>query len=1269
MGIVISVNGSAAGDGLLVAPDAGRTFSVPLSLSTDDGSTVSATINAAPNGAGVTLPGGAISIGPTATVISINATAVSNSRGDTVINVQVGAAKTTFSLTAITNPEIWFQGRFEVRFATDNDWYNDPKGTWGAGNDGTNPLGFGSQGPGYTFWLEGEPLFTPTGVDSLGVPLSVPTTIDKTGVGRVVRFNNPIAQRSHVAPIVTTVSGILGTLSGGGTTYFTAGDPVIGALVNVGPNTYLAQNWEPHSPPDPLPAESQAGGATFEPMALFECHIEGFFSGQPAIESPNPALDQRPRSTGYTGWVNDAASPISTTAGIPDFMTFSTTRQAALETDYGSLSAADQPTLAAGGAIVPGTGSAAGRNLVRRIQALSAVTGVAPSFGGTANRPGTDPQAWVSQEEYENGQVNDNITFLPNTSSVVAFLEGYTDFKYYNKLHTFHSDELCGFVYGSLQANSADRLAKTCIVQLQNSTFGKDQLKSIGLPATFPAAFWVVMDGFFPSELGIDATDNLTSPKNPPTVTFSVDPSNANQAAIINALQTMGQLTIEPFSGPVYTTTLPPAYAPQRILYPFTIQFTGTDGFIDETESLTLTATITVNGKTYNNSAPLVLTLAANPYVIDADGGNQYTTWLSTDLRTFTVDDDMTFFGKSVSDFYPPGAVAAQYPVTAAAASVAATAYIQYVIKQLTPSGAAGGDTFQSSLTEDEADPIDQLEYLQVNPRTHKAAFNFAICRVRIQGTTPPNPPPPFTTQAPNCRVFFRAFQAQNTVSTFDTSTTYRSTPIVVPDVTTRVPLLGVETDSMGQSEVVTIPFFAVDRVNLAAPTDLTTQPADAPNVQTISPTTGMEIDTYYGCWLDMNQPTPLFPQFVEASDFDNKTGYFNNTPMSPFQIQSINAAFTRAPHQCLIAEIAFDDVPIPPNADSSTSDKLAQRNLAYIDGPNPGVTGSRRMPHPFQIQASTTLTSTVDELMFSWGTTPAGSSASIYLPGVTAAEILALADNLYPYHALSAQDPYTITTPTGPVTFVPIPKSTGLLAGLLTVDLPLGIRDGDLYTVVVRQLTDAAQLVKGAGAANPQGARLAAAAGSAGKKVSRSRLNPSRILRWRRVLGAFQIDLRVSTKQNLLVPEERRLALFRWIAENVLPQSRWYPVMQRYISQLAGRVDGFGGNSGIIVASPSGNIPGQSSGGEKHHEHHKHHEEVSGKVSELLFDHFGDFEGFSLETRLGEFRRFRSRERRVLEIVRAALEARSWLTVIRELKKPDEVLSIIVRVPPPWHI
>ena len=63
------------------------------------------------------------------------------------------------------------------------------------------------------------------------------------------------------------------------------------------------------------------------------------------------------------------------------------------------------------------------------------------------------------------------------------------------------------------------------------------------------------------------------------------------------------------------------------------------------------------------------LTTAANPYVIDADAGNQYTSWLSTDLRVFKVDDDEVFFGKSVSQFYPPGTTPPIPPATASAAA------------------------------------------------------------------------------------------------------------------------------------------------------------------------------------------------------------------------------------------------------------------------------------------------------------------------------------------------------------------------------------------------------------------------------------------------------------------------------------------------------------------------------------------------------------------------------------------------------------------------
>ena len=1231
--ISVQVNGNSAGDGFLIAPDNGVTFTVPLSLSTNDGSTVSASIDATPNGAGVALPGGSISIGPAASTVPIFATSVSATRGDTVINVHVGAVTTSFSLTAISNPQIWFRGRFEARFATDGDYYNNPRGNDG-GTVGNDP-NFG--GPGWTWALQGEPDFVPSGVDGHGVPNSVPNPIDKP-VGRVVRFNNPVAPRSHAAPVITTVDEIHGQLADSSTQVFTAGDPVLGTPVDLGPNTYLAAN-QPANPADPPSAEQNTEG--FEPMNLFEVHVGGFFSGQSATLADRPAAGGVISPLG-----SDPATAASDNAdkaaiGWVDQVTFSAQRLTQLQNDYAALTAAQQAGIV-------------GQNLQTRIAHLQA-----PLSSTTPPLP-TLPQGWDGKEEYK-GNVNANIVFQPNASAVSSYFAGYTAYTFFSKLFTFHSDELNGYVHGSLTVQSTARLAKTLTIQIQNSTFGKDELISKGLPATFPTAFWVVMDGFFPSELGIDANDNLANPPNPPVVAFSVDPTNANLAAIVDALQTKGQLTIQPFTGSVFTTTLPPANAPQRILYPFTIQFTGTDGFIDQTEFLTLRATITVNGKAYSQSAPLELTTAANPYVVDADAGNQYTTWLSTDLRVFTVDDDETFFGKSVSDFYPPGAVAAQYPVTAAAASTAATGYISDLIQRLTPSGTAGGDTFDNSLNEFEDAGRSQLEFLQVNPRSGKAAFNFAICRVRIFGTTPPNPPPPFTTQAPNCRVFFRAFQAQSTSSTFDPLTTYRSTPIGTPDVTPRVPLLGYTTDAMNQDEFVTIPFLAVDRVNLSGPTDLTTQAPDTPNVQTISPITGTEVDTYYGCWLDINQPTPLFPQFAQAGDFDNKTGYFNT---SGFTIQSINAAFTRAPHQCLIAEIAFDDVPIPTNADSSTSDKLAQRNLAYIDGPNPGVIDSRRMPHPFQVQASKPGAKNVDELMITWGNTPAGSTASIYLPGVTAAEIIALADSLYADHQLTIQDQNTIGTPCGPMTFIPIPRNTGLLAGLLTVDLPSGIRRGDVYSIVVRQVTDAIRFLRSPYDRPPPQPNQAAARARAAKAVVVPKERTPATQMWRRVLGAFQINITISTKKELLLPEEHRLALFRWIADNVLPQNRWYPVMQRYVAQLAGRVAGFGGDPGQIPPSPTGNVPGVEPCDREEDEHER--EENTGKVCGLDFDHFGDFQGFILETGFGHLRRFHSRERRVLEIVREALEHRIWVTVFREPRRHNEVRSIILRTPPP---
>ena len=104
------------------------------------------------------------------------ATSASSFRNDTILEALVdGKSQATFNLTAITSPQIWFKGRFQVRFATDNDFYNEKRGTES----------------GWNFALEGEPDFVPDD--------SVPTDINKP-VGREVRFNNSVPLRTHVPP-------------------------------------------------------------------------------------------------------------------------------------------------------------------------------------------------------------------------------------------------------------------------------------------------------------------------------------------------------------------------------------------------------------------------------------------------------------------------------------------------------------------------------------------------------------------------------------------------------------------------------------------------------------------------------------------------------------------------------------------------------------------------------------------------------------------------------------------------------------------------------------------------------------------------------------------------------------------------------------------------------------------------------------------------------------------------------------------------------------
>jgi hypothetical protein len=177
--------------------------------------------------------------------------------------------------------------------------------------------------------------------------------------------------------------------------------------------------------------------------------------------------------------------------------------------------------------------------------------------------------------------------------------------------------------------------------------------------------------------------------------------------------------------------------------------------------------------------------------------------------------------------------------------------------------------------------------------------------------------------------------------------------------------------------EYVTIPCFATARNNLTNPADMHNQD-DPPNAQIINILSGVEVDSYFGCWLDINQPQQKFlPKSPPAGDFDGPwtTQHANHT------LYSIHDAIVAAPHQCLIAEIRYDDAPVIPNATSAASDKLAQRNIAWIDGPNPGTQVSRRMTHPVEVRPTPAGALSADELMIFWGQTPQASQGQLYLP------------------------------------------------------------------------------------------------------------------------------------------------------------------------------------------------------------------------------------------------------------------------------------------------
>jgi hypothetical protein len=781
-------------------------------------------------------------------------------------------------------------------------------------------------------------------------------------------------------------------------------------------------------------------------------------------------------------------------------------------------------------------------------------------------------------------------------------------------------------------------VTKSLTFILDRSTFGKDEVDAKEPTptsvASFGSAYWIAVNGVLPSELGL-TPGNLSTPPQKPTVTPSFDSTlPGNVATAIKNMLNAGQ-----FTGPVIPENPALPDEPQGFLFPYAVSFTGDQGFqamnganpsIGST-LVTLQASLTVAGTPpLSNSAQIELVTGADPFFVDVNPSDPtQPTWLSFDVRLFKVTGNTLKFGAFMSTD-----------------PADAPGFIAQVITNLNANhGVVGTDSFEGQKQDEESSA------LEFNPTNsdNLPVFNFALARVRLLGkTTGPTPYP--------VRVFFRLFQAQNTVSDFSTNTTYRFATDGTPHGR-KIPLLGVQNDAHGNPEYVTIPCFATSRVNLKGPVDMNTQ-GDSPNAYAITITTpGVEVDSYFGCWVDINQPHQKFlPSTPPVGNLDGPW----TTQWAGNNVHSIQDSLISAPHQCLIAEIRYDDAPVVPNATSATSDKLAQRNIAWIDGPNPGLVESRRMTHPVQIRPTPTGTLHPDELMIFWGNTPAAGQAQLYLPALSAAEIAGLANRLYPAQQMDIVDEHTVGFATNGATFVPLPTGTALAAGLLTVNLPPGIRKGDQYQITVRQLTDASLTIKQPPPPPPPPQLVEARAG----RGDRAKLAPSIIAKaaagagvdvevqrtWRRVAGAFQVVINIKTKGAILLNEERLLATLRWMELQMPTTKRWFPVLQRYIDYVAGRVLGFGGNPGQILPSPTGWVPGLPEPSPQPSPHHHHEcDEFTGKIEGLIYDHFGDFEGFVVETETGIHHKVFSREQAVRELAEHARVERSRVKVIVE--------------------
>jgi len=747
---------------------------------------------------------------------------------------------------------------------------------------------------------------------------------------------------------------------------------------------------------------------------------------------------------------------------------------------------------------------------------------------------------------------------------------------------------------------SAIAIPSSYFITVKNS-FGLDEVND---SHTYNNDFYVAVEGTSPNSMG------------------SATPALSNAASLISSMTISANTSAGPLPFPTleFPTQLD---TPQRILFPYNVNFptgaqtppfpiSGSPASVKELDS-----SISFQGFQGANSltAQTLFEFVAggDPYFRNIDPAVDNEFYLSNDLRVFTITPGVPALSNGIPGappFTPSMVGGSPVPLTNQDPA-AAYQYIQSFLSYLNSNynNPSGADPFASFLDQGNALTADAT----VSPSSFNpfdifhpwTNYNFAVARVWLSGNSG---------DTAQTKVFFRLFIAQTSDTDYQTASTYPSNLDMANLPASPLPGPGNQT----------YPFFATADYSAAAETS-DYGPTGVNNQDiTVGATGGTW--AYFGCFLN------VYDSSIQAS------------------------VMAAGSHQCLVAQIACDDAPIINTStvieSPENSDKLAQRNLQISFSDNPGPASTHRVPQSFDTRPSPALTSVPgnllnypDEFMISWGNTPAGSLASIYWPALDASTVLELASQMYASSFLSASDPHTLQCRvSGNVTYVPIPPGTGSnFAGLFTINLPQTVVTGQEFNITVRRIATRRGLDNYRSKA-PQIEALISLPGKLGRN-------------WRYIVGTFQVRIPVVTKEIMLWPDENMLAIFKWRLQNMSSSNRWYPVLQRYIGIIAGRIQGLGGNPGQIGPSPSGyipSLPGHVPGEECH--------EFTGKVVSIVYDRFGDFRGFKLVTEKGYEHSFYGREREMESLIYRAWQAEILITVVVEGKDRHWPNSIIYR-------